>query len=225
MTALIVVGAIVLFFVFLLSLRGVITISYSDELSLTVRVLFVKIKILPKKEKKKGPHSMSARRAERIRKKKEEKDKRKRKKKAEKQSLKDAHRKPKEKKNISDILDTVSLITELVGAVVRRFAKRLRIKIARFNITVASDDAATTAIAYGAITQSINILLPILSDVKNFDLPRTPRQFDVRADFTADTPSADIKISFSLRVWHLLDIAAEGLKKFISHKIKKTDKQ
>ena len=39
---------ILLFFVFLFSLRAVITIAYSDEVALTVRVLFIKIKILPK---------------------------------------------------------------------------------------------------------------------------------------------------------------------------------
>jgi hypothetical protein len=66
MTALIIIGCILLFFVFLLSLKATITIAYTDEVTLTVRVLFLKIKILPKKEKK-GPRSMSRRKAERIR--------------------------------------------------------------------------------------------------------------------------------------------------------------
>ena len=164
---------------------------------------------------------MSAKKAEKIRKKKAAKAQKKRKKTAKRGE----EHKPqkKEKKSISEILDVVSLVTDLTGVVVTRFTKRLRIKVARMKIVVATDDAATTAIAYGAITQSINLLLPILSDVKNFDLPKNEKNFDVRADFTSDTPSADIKISFSLRVWHLFDIALGALKKFIAHKFKRNN--
>ena len=68
MTALIVIGSILLFFVFLLSIKVKIIVSYSDEVALTVKALGIKIRILPAKSKK-GPHRMSARKAQKIKKK------------------------------------------------------------------------------------------------------------------------------------------------------------
>ena len=56
MPALITVGCILLFFAFILSLKAKITVEYNDEVTLYVRVLFVKIKILPKKRKMRRRH-------------------------------------------------------------------------------------------------------------------------------------------------------------------------
>ena len=50
--ALYIIGGIVLFFAFIASLRAEVLIAYSDEFRLTVRVLGIPIKILPKKKKK-----------------------------------------------------------------------------------------------------------------------------------------------------------------------------
>ena len=50
MTALYIIGGILLFFIFIGSLKAKITIAYSDDLCLSVRVLFLNIKILPKYE-------------------------------------------------------------------------------------------------------------------------------------------------------------------------------
>ena len=112
MTALIIIGAILLFFVFLLSLKATVTIAYADELTLSVRVLFLTIRLLPKKEKK-GPRSMSRRKAERLRRKARKKAQKKREaalaKEEEKRKRKEAA-KGKPKKSMSEILDTVTMI-------------------------------------------------------------------------------------------------------------------
>ena len=62
---------------FLLSLRGTLTVSYKEKLTLTLRVLFVKIRLYPKKDKTKKARSMSAKKAERIEKKIKTKSKKK----------------------------------------------------------------------------------------------------------------------------------------------------
>ena len=221
MTALIILGAILLFFVFLLSLKATITIAYTDEVTLSVRVLFLKIKILPKKEKK-GPHSMSRRKAERIRAKARKKAQKKReaaKAKAEAKKQKKEAAKEKPKKSMSEILDTVSMVRGIAAEVIRRFFKHLRIDVARVKIKVATGDAATTAVAYGAACTALNILLPVLAQVKNFSLPRE-KDFSVEPDFLGETPELDVKLSFSLRVWHLFSVALGALKKFLAHKAK-----
>lgn len=221
MTAWIILGAILLFFVFLLSLKATITVGYSDEVTLSIRVLFVKIKLLPKKTKK-GPHSMSAKKAEKLRKKAAKaaaKKKEAKRLKAEHKLQKKEAEKDKPKKSMSEILDMISLIRELVAVVIRRFFGHLRIRVTRLKLVVATPDAATTAIAYGAACTAINLLLPTLSEVKNFKLPAED-EFGVVCDFTADTPSFDVKLSFSLRVWHLFHVAFGALGRFISRKLR-----
>ena len=149
MTALIVLGCILLFFLFLLSLKVKITIGYRDEVTLSVRVLCFKIGILPKKEAS-APHSMSARKAEKLRRKAEKKAA----KKKEAKRLKAEHKLQKKqaaaeqpKKSLSDILDIISMVRKIAAEVIRRFFGHLRIDVARLKVVVATGDAASTALA------------------------------------------------------------------------------
>ena len=220
MLALKIIGCIVLFFAFILSLRAKITVEYNGEVALYVRVLFIKIKILPKKNKKSGPHSMSEKKARRIReklrKKALKKKQKKEQKKLEKEQEKDS---PKQKKSISEILDVIRLIKDIVSVVVKRFLGHLRIDLARFKINVATGDAASTAIAYGAINEAVLLIFPMLDKLKGFDVPKS-KDIAITADYLSDTTTADIKLSFSIRVWHVLHIAIGALGVFIRHLVK-----
>ncbi len=187
--------------------------AYKDEISLYVRVLFFKFRILPAKEKR-GKRRMSEKKAAKIRNSLRKKQQKKALAKAEKEKSKAE----KKKKNISETISDVKLITDILLAVLKKFFGHLQIKMSRIRMIVATEDAATTAIAYGAITQSLNILLPALESVKNFKrLKKT--EIDVRADFLSDSPTFDVKISFSLRVWHIFDVAIAALVKFIKNKL------
>lgn len=222
MTALAVIGAIVLFFVFLLSLKGTLTIAYSEELEMTLRVLFIKIRLYPQK-KKKYPQSMSKRKAsKRLRKLKKKEDKKKEKKKAKqlqkeqkKQEAKEG-KTEKKKRSPSEILDIIALVAKLIKNVVGNFFGHLRIDLARIRIKVATGDAAMTAIAYGAICQGVNVIFPLIDEIKTVKTPQN-RDIDVSADFCSDESEIDVKISFSLRVWHLFHIAFAALGEFIKY--------
>ena len=223
MIALIILGCIVLFFAFLLSLKATVTIAYSDDdLTLTLRVLGIRIRLFPRKQKR-GPRSMSKKKAERIRLKEKKRAQKRREaaraKAEEKKRRKEAAKARKKKKSMSEILDTLHLVRSIAGEVIRRFFRHLRIDVARVHIKVATGDAATTAVAYGAACTALNMLLPVLSDVKNFSMP-SEKDFSVEADFLGDTPTLDVKLSFSLRVWHVFSIALGALKKFLAHKAK-----
>lgn len=222
MTALAVIGAIVLFFVFLLSLKGTLTIAYSEELEMTLRVLFIKIRLYPQK-KKKYPQSMSKRKAsKRLRKLKKKEDKKKEKKKAKqlqkeqkKQEAKEG-KTEKKKRSPSEILDIIALVAKLIKKVMGNFFGHLRIDLARIRIKVATGDAAMTAIAYGAICQGVNVIFPLIDEIKTVKTPQN-RDIDVSADFCSDESEIDVKISFSLRVWHLFHIAFAALGEFIKY--------
>ena len=222
MTALIVIGIILLFFVFLASLKATITIEYNGEVALSVRVLFIKIGILPSKEKKRKK-SMSKKQAEKLKAKLEAKEAKKRAKKAQKKKEKEQKKADiaagnikKEKKSAGEILDIVSLVSNLVKQVIGKFFSHLRIKVARIRMKIATGDAASTAIAYGAVTQSINVLFPLLDGIKTVSFP-TVKDIDISADFTSEESEIDIKLSFSLRVWHLFHVAFAALGELIKY--------
>ena len=193
--------------------------AYSDEVSLSIKVLFFKIKILPSKEKRQS-RRMSEKKAGKIR----ESIRKKQQKKALAKKEKEKAKETKEKKSISETITGVRLITDIALAVIKKFFGHLQIKMTRIKMVVATEDAATTAIAYGAITQSLNILLPALESVKNFKkLKKT--EIDIRADFLASAPTVDVEISFAIRVWHIFDVAFAALGKFIKGKLSAESKK
>ena len=220
MTALIIIGSILLFLALILFVPLTVTLVYDEEFKAYARVLFIRAKVFPlKKKKKRGPHSMSRRRAARILA-SIERRKLRNKKKKKKKELKKAEKMAKEgettgKKKVSDILDTVSDISSLVTDGLRRFGKRFHVRIAVMRITVATPDAAQTAIAYGAIQSALAQLYATLGQTKNFKLPKESK-FSLDADFSKIEPSAEIKIHFSFSIFAFLAaVVGAFIKRFI----------
>ena len=197
MTALIVILSIALLIALLLSTKVLLHIRYEESLTVYLRVLFVKIRLYPsEKEKKKYPHSMSKRKAQKIKdslKKKQKEEPKKKKKRKSKE-------KEKEPKEAPDLISILSIITNFVKSFLRLFAGSVRIRSSRLHIVVAAEDAADTAIAYGALTQAVNLLFPMLDGIKAFKhLPRG-KELSVRADFLSDTPKIDADVELYIRV-------------------------
>ncbi len=220
MTALIVIGCIILFFVFILCLKATITVEYKNEVALYVKVLFIKTRILPSKKKKSGPHSMSDKKAEKIKAKLLAKQEKKKKKKQEKKSAKLAE-KHKKKKSLSDILDIISLVKDILAKVIKIFFSHLKVKVAKLKIKVATGDAASTAIAYGLISQAAMYLFTLLSPLDGLTFPRE-KDTEIVCDYLSDEMEIDLKISLSIRVWHVLHVGLGALGELIKHKIKKS---
>ena len=188
--ALYIIGGILLFFAFIASLRAEVLIAYSDEFALTVRVLGIPIKILPKKKKKVKISAYSRKNRAKYEAAKE-------KKKADK-----AAGKTKPKKPLGDIID---MIKDLVAVFVGRFAKHLRIRVARLHIGVATGDAASTAILYGAIAPSVACIAALLDSTSTLRHP-AKTDVDIHADYLSEKMVIDIEIGFSICVWQLFDI-------------------
>lgn len=225
MTALIVILSIALLIALLLSTKVLLHIRYEESLTVYLRVLFVKIRLYPsKKKKKKHPHSMSKRKAQKIKdslqkKPKEEPKKRKSKKKE----------KEKEPKEAPDLISIISIITSFVKSFLRLFAGSVRIRSSRLHIVVATEDAADTAIAYGALTQAINLLFPMLDGIKTFKhLPRG-KELSVRADFLSDTSKIDADVELYIRVGSALKAvclaAIRAFKKAVKRQLRQLERQ
>ncbi len=167
---------------------------------------------------------MSERQARKIRESIRKKQEKKALAKKEKEAAKKEKEKNKEKKPLSQRISDIKLITDIVLAALGKFFGHLKIKMTRVKIVVASEDAAATAVAYGAISQSLNILLPALESVKNFK-SLDKAEIDVRADFLSSSPEFDVEISLSIRVWHILHAGLAALVKFIKRKLKEDGKK
>ena len=221
MTALIVILCIAVFIAFLLSTRIVLRIKHEETLVVYLRILFIKIKLYPSNEKKKRyPHSMSRRKAEKIKKSLTEKKKTKKKGKEE-----GAEHKVGEKKEKRDILTMISIITTFIKNFLRIFMRSVRIKAAKLHVIVASDSAAKTAILYGAVSQSVDVLFPLLEGIKNFKKLPSDKNLSVTTDFLVEKPTikADITIYVTVggALKALIVSAARTLKKVTEKQAKK----
>ena len=226
MTALIVILSIALLIALLLSTKVLLHIRYEESLTVYLRVLFVKIRLYPsEKEKKKYPHSMSKRKAQKIKdslKKKQKEEPKKKKKRKSKE-------KEKEPKEAPDLISILSIITNFVKSFLRLFAGSVRIRSSRLHIVVAAEDAADTAIAYGTLTQAVNLLFPMLDGIKTFKhLPRG-KELSVRADFLSDTPKIDADVELYIRVGSALKAvclaAIRAFKKAVKRQLRQLERQ
>ena len=221
MTALTVILVIAAVIAALLLLRVKIVIEYADELILYIRVLFIKIKIIPKKEKRIKISEYTKKKISKRQKLSEEKEKKKKQKKAEKKAAKaEAKKDPDKKKEKPPILDTIRLVRVLLAIFLKRFFGHLRIDVARLNIVVASEDAARTAIMYGYICQGVAYTVELLDRFTN--LRRTDNtEISVTPDFTSEKLIADIHIAFSLTVGQVFDILLRTAFGFVKNKLEK----
>ena len=222
LTALIVIGAILLSLILLMLIRIKITIEYNETLRIYASILhFIRISITPSKEKK---IKLSAYTDKAITKRekaaqekalrKEQKKQEKKKKKAEKKKRLKEH--PEEAKQERTLSENISLITDIVKVLLRRFFRHLRIDLSRIHISVAGSDAAQTAILYGVICQAVAYLLELMGRFRTVSTPDFA-DVSVTPDWVGEKTTVDVKLSFSLRVWHLFDLIFRVAGRAIKH--------
>ena len=109
--------------------------------------------------------------------------------------------------------DAEGEITAFVKALILRIKNQLRhIRITRLclGIKVAADDAALTAIYYGAVCSAVYPILSLLDSLSNIAL----KQIDIRADFESTKPDFAFSARVKLRLFFLLAAALAALSEF-----------
>ena len=194
MTALIVILAIILFFVLLLSIKFKIEAEYFDELKLKVKWLFVEISIYPLDEKivkllNKKP-----------------KDKKPEEKPAEQEETKQEEEAITKKENpfkkfynnqgFDGVIELVNNGADALGSMMKGIKKHFVIDDMYLWVTVAKNhDAAGTALEYGNICQKI---FPSMGYIcSNFNVRRY--DIDINPDFIGTLSSAKFVFNCSLR--------------------------
>ncbi|MBR4050970.1 MAG: DUF2953 domain-containing protein [Clostridia bacterium] len=190
MTALTVILGIIAFFVLIFSIRFTVYMTYDEEFKLDISWLFIKLHILPKKEKPE----------------KEKKPKKEKEPKEENKEQQPEEEKPKEKKDniivsfyknqgFSGVLqllkDTVNAINGMFGTIFRHFVFR-ELKV---YMTVGASDAAETAQLYGKTCAAVFPAMGLITStckVKEYDCA-------VRPNFMAAEKTAIFRVVLSFR--------------------------
>jgi len=194
-----IVGAIILFLVLLLSLKVNIIVSYKGELTVYFRVLFIKIRLFPKKLKLKE-------RKKKVKKKKKE-----------------APDTEAVQENTEKDISPVKVVWEIREAVLSLADKclgGLHFKFAKLNIEVGCSDASKTAIVYGTVVQGVAYLIEILDNISNVEISRFSN-INVTSNFISQKSRAESKITLYIRVFSALKILIHLLKTYFIYKFTK----
>ncbi len=220
-------GFIVLLFVLLFTVHAYINIDLKDELALTVRVLGIPIRILPKKPKKynikkytlkkirkrdakaakkaiKKKAAAKKKAAEKAQKKAEKKAAEAKLTKAEKKAIKKAKKAKRPKVN-----EFIPLVTRIVGLFFSRFFGKIHIKVARLNIRVGGGDAMAVAMTYGVVYQSVGYLFKLLEKICHVDGLKKA-EVSVVPDYTVSGIVFDCDLTFRVSLGNLVGAALKA---------------
>ena len=188
--ALIIIAVILLLIILLLNLYVGAQLVYEDELRVYVRVCGVKIQLYPKKPPK-----------QRISKKELQKLQTKLRRKKPK-TAKKAVDKPQKEKKKKDTAATAKEMLNILMPFIKGFMGKAKFIIKKLDITVSTDDAASTALMYTAVCDTLNILIDMLRAKEEWDVRFG--HMECRCDYTAGSSSFDTDIMIKIKIWQAL---------------------
>ena len=200
MTALYIILGIIAFFVILLSIKIAVTVHYEDDIALSVKWLFLNIKILPAKHK--DEH-----------KKKPKKEKKKKEKKEEPKKESEIIKEPKKKKGdnmfvrfyknrgVSGVIQLLKDALKALGGMFGRIFRAFKIEELYIAMSVGGGDSADTAIQYGKICSAAFPAMGLLVNkmkIKKYSI-------DISPDFIYGKTEARLHTKISLRPIKLIN--------------------
>lgn len=150
-----------------------------------------------------------------------EKQARKKQKDAEKAKRKKQHQKGSEKKKKDPSKPTLSENIAMVFALLKKLYQvtngKFRLRVYRLHLLVGTDDAAKTALLYGATVQSVSYILQWLQ-THFIPIRRDEGDMTIDPDFVRGKNSVDVDICCSLKIRRGVVIAVKMLMAFLKEK-------
>ncbi len=112
------------------------------------------------------------------------------------------------KRTAEDLYSFLRAIFRTVGAVARGLKRHFKIQIKELSVTVATDDAAKTAIRYGEITALLSSFFALCEEHARFRA--NYKKILVISDFESEKMQATFCILLRIRPIHLLTTAASS---------------
>ena len=218
-TALMIILAILLAIFALLMLQAHITVEYREALCVRISVLGIPLWQHPRKKKKVRISDYTQKKIEKRKKREAKRLAKKKRKQAKKEQKNQTRATTAPASPKKGLLDNLSLVREILTAVLKKTAGHVRLRAQRIIIHVATDDAAKTAILFGAVNQAVIAIVELLDQMKKWRGLRAS-QIAVNADFASQKSTVDISISLSLRVWQMLNILLHAALRLVKEKAK-----
>ncbi len=196
---LIILLSLLLLILLALALNVHISAEYTDKLSLSIRVLFVKIPLLPSKNEKK----------------KSKGKKEKRQKKVAESEQKKGLREILHEKGLSGFLDIIKELARLLSSVLSHLKSHIIINNFRIYLSYAGGDAAKTAIGYG---KCCAVVYPAASFIIS-NVACRKSEIKVTPDFNDDAKTEiSAALNCKVRIFHLLVCALKFIVGYIKLK-------
>ena len=192
MTALCIIGGVLLFFVWLFTRKLHIGAGFADDPFLYVRILFLKLR-LPSEKSAHTEENPKEQTTEKGRKKKAKKEK-------EKAAL--------PKKAVGEY---ITIFTDALKELVHKLKKYLFLEKYIIKADIGTDDAAKTAILYGAASNAAAQLWMLVCSLKR--RTRNPKLIytEIKPDFIAEQTDFYADIELSIRLWQILSLGMTAL--------------
>lgn len=194
-----IIGAILLLLIIICLIPVGIRIKYEDDFSLYAVFSFIRIRLIPKRQKVRiSDYSV----------KKMQREEEKRKRKLEKQEKKGAKTEKKESadnvltaslKDPERRLDMIRQLYDIITVVLDEFAAILTVKFFRLHVVIGAPEPSTTAILYGGACAAAGRLVNLISQYTDIEKNEKNSVYII-PDFASDktTASADVSITLSI---------------------------
>ena len=203
MKTLTVFAFIILGFYLIGCIRPHVIISMKKYMNVYVKIFFIKFRVstsqkfdppdeeldLPKKKKKEKPPK-----PEKPKPTKEEKEEKKKKKPKKDKKM---PKKPIPLKIGIDVVKILATVRNVLGAIFVKLFRYFRVRVKNFHITVASEDAATTAMLYGAICGYGDAIMAILEKALDFKIEKGAK-VGASCDYLSDEMKLDVEVDISI---------------------------
>lgn len=220
-------GILLLLLLILLFGRAKVRITYTDQVTVLLSILGYRKKLYPTKEEQEKKELVVStdpkhileeelREARKLRKKLRREQEKKAKKAAKKAAKASAIAKANATRE-PNLLENLACIFSVVREIYYRSRGKLKIKVHKMKIVIGTEDAAKTAILYGAILQSTAYILQWIQDHFN-RLRRSDGDMQVIPDYTAYTSHAEVDIACSMTFLRILIIYVASMSAYETKK-------
>ncbi len=96
-----------------------------------------------------------------------------------------------------DVLKILEMVRNVLGSIFVKLFRYFRVRVKNFHITVASEDAATTAMLYGAICGYGDAIMAILEKALDFKIERGAK-VGASCDYLSDEMKLDVEVDISI---------------------------
>lgn len=205
MKPLIIISAIVLFFVLLLLSKIRVRVETDKPLKVRAGLGPVLVKIFPRKKKQKKVRLSKfsqknyLKLTEKLKKEHAEK-----KEEEEAEKKKEEENSGGEKKSLSEKIEEIRSLAEFAVKIAGKYSKKINVNVKRLHVTVGGDDAAETAKKYGIVAQGIVYLTEVLPAAVTFR--SDPGAISADADFLSEKITLDTDVTVGIRLINVLRI-------------------